>query len=294
MTISDLTNQTSADGTNTAGQEVPFEFPIVETTDIGVKTRVITTGVEADLVETTDYTVDIDGTSGGTVTMVNAIATTKEIHITRDTPLEQTLDLELSGEFSSEDVEAQFDEVAKILIELSNAPVISAPLTDDNTTSLVIPSTIDRASKFFTFDANGEPTATDALDVGVVAFGTFGESVAGTANEAAFKTLANLEIGTDVQAYDADLGVIAGLTKGAYYFLVCNSGGTAWTATTPANARTAIGISSFGATLIDDTTAAAARTTLGVTSSTDTITAASIVAWENEVIFYENEVVTYV
>jgi hypothetical protein len=42
-------------------------------------------------------------------------------------------------------------------------------------------------------------------------FTAYGRSVVGVADEAAFKALVNLEIGTDVQAYDAELLQIAGL-----------------------------------------------------------------------------------
>jgi hypothetical protein len=41
---------------------------------------------------------------------------------------------------------------------------------------------------------------------------SYGRSIGGVADEAAFKALVNLEIGTDVQAYDAFLGDIAALT----------------------------------------------------------------------------------
>lgn len=44
----------------------------------------------------------------------------------------------------------------------------------------------------------------------------YGRSLGGVANEAAFKALVNLEIGTDVQAYDADLAALAALTTTTY------------------------------------------------------------------------------
>ena len=46
-------------------------------------------------------------------------------------------------------------------------------------------------------------------------FTAYGRSVVAVANEAAFKALVNLEIGTDVQAYDDGLASIAGLTTAA-------------------------------------------------------------------------------
>jgi len=50
-------------------------------------------------------------------------------------------------------------------------------------------------------------------------------------------------VGVDVQAYDADLGVIAGLSKTANNFIMAN--GSAWTLVTPASARTGLGLGSM-------------------------------------------------
>ena len=46
-------------------------------------------------------------------------------------------------------------------------------------------------------------------------FTSFGRSIVDDANEATFKATVNLEIGTDVQAYDADLTTYAGITPSA-------------------------------------------------------------------------------
>ncbi len=94
MTVSNTTARTSAVGTNVAGQEIAFSFPINATSDLTVKSRVTTTGVESTLTETTDYTVSINGDSGGTVTLVAAWATTYTLWVIRTTPRTQTLDLE--------------------------------------------------------------------------------------------------------------------------------------------------------------------------------------------------------
>lgn len=52
-----------------------------------------------------------------------------------------------------------------------------------------------------------------AGDVEEITFTDFAQSILDDADEATFKATVNLEIGTDVQAYDADLGAIAGLSS---------------------------------------------------------------------------------
>lgn len=80
-----------------------------------------------------------------------------------------------------------------------------------------------------------------------------GSSLVSAADYAAMKALLDLEIGTDVQAYDADLAAIAGLTSAADkapYF-------------TGAGAASLMTVTSFIRTLLDDADGPTALTTLG-------------------------------
>lgn len=163
MTVSNQTARISAVGTNTVGQAVPFSFPINATSDLTIISRVTATGVETTLALTTNYTVTISGDTGGTVTMVTAVATTAEIHVIRDTPQTQPLDLESSGTFNAENIEEAFDRVTRQVNDNADAirRCVRAPETDGVSIDMELPSSVDRASKVISSDASGNVTTTD-------------------------------------------------------------------------------------------------------------------------------------
>lgn len=206
MTFTNQENRTSAVGSGAIGQVIPYTFPISATSDLAVYKLVTVTGVQTLLDETTNYTVSINGNLGGNVTTVTVIEATEQIHIVRNTPFNQQLDLETGGDFNAENIEDALDKNAKLSSENKDKltyKAITLPETDAPGLTTILPSSVDRASKNLTFDASGNVTASTSVEEGSVSFTTFGTNMAEAANALAAKAVINLDHAIDVRDYDA-------------------------------------------------------------------------------------------
>ena len=151
--------------TATAGQTIfPYDFKITANTEITVLQTVNATGVTTTLTLTTEYTVSgVGDAGGGNITLVTGTAVNDTITITGTTPLTRVTDFNQAGDFLTSDLNDQLDKLTDILQENdteTNRALLLAP--EDTASSLVLPVTADRISKYLAFDASGDPLASAA------------------------------------------------------------------------------------------------------------------------------------
>jgi hypothetical protein len=307
MTVANQTARTSATGTATAGQAIAYSFPANDSSDLIVMTRVTATGVEATLTETTDYTATVSDT-GGTVTLVNALAATSTCHIIRDTPNTQALDLVTGGSFDAENVEEALDKVTRTAADNADriARCIRMPETDA-ALDVELDNSVDRASNYLAFDASGNVTVVASVAPSTATISAFGATLVDDASAAAARTTLGSVIGTDVQAWDDDLDDIAALTPTDSNIIVGD--GTDWVAESGATARTSLGAAADAEVAKIDGSVAYTGTGVGFRDEDDMLSndatappsqqsvAAflySQVTYDGDVLSYDGEVLTHV
>ena len=306
MTVSNQTARTSATGTAAAGQEIAYSFPANASSDLVVMTRVTATGVEATLTLTTDYTATVSDT-GGTVTLVAALAATSTCHIIRDTPNTQALDLVAGGSFDAENVEEALDKVTRLATDNADkiSRCIQMPETDA-ALDMELDNSVDRASNFLAFAADGTLTVVSEVAPSTATISAYGATLVDDANATAARATLEAAIGTDVQAWDTQLDDIAALAVTDGNVIVGD--GTNWVVESGATARTSLGAAADADVVKKDASVAYTSTGVGFRDQDDMLSndatappsqqsvvafVYSIVSYDGDVLTYDGDVVTY-
>jgi len=188
MTVSRLDNSVKSN-CNGSTVEFPFEFPILESSDLTVTLINSSTGAETVLVEGTNYRVDPSDsgyTAGGTVTTQAAGESGMEdyaypsgyqILIERSVPSTQTMDLRTGQNIDLQDLEDAMDKLQMQVIDMKNQidRCIQIPTQDGSLTTLLDPAVV-RADKFLHFDEEGNAHASSGPIVGITPT-TYAESL---------------------------------------------------------------------------------------------------------------------
>ena len=166
--------------------------------DFDVYLRLTSTGVETEQTKTTHYTVSAvnnDYTSGFTVEMVTAPAATYTLHVKRDLAVTHDLNLVRGRNVPREATERNFDRMVLLIQDLQEKVdrSLRIPITDTGMDT-ELGSSVDRASTYLGFSADGSPILTAGTSSALVA-SVFGESLIDDADAAAART--TLEIDAD-------------------------------------------------------------------------------------------------
>lgn len=172
MTVASTTNKLyySGNGTTTT---FPYTYKIFDDDELVVTLRNTSTGAETTQTLNSDYTVTGAGDdSGGNVEFTSAPSSSYQVIIKRELDLKQETDYEDGSALSADTLEGDFDRL--IMIEQQQQEELDRslkiPLTDDDDISVEIPSSVDRASKYLSFDSSGNPMATAGTNVNVTDF----------------------------------------------------------------------------------------------------------------------------
>lgn len=135
-----------------------FTFEILTASDIAVYkgTTLLTL--------TTDYTVTINANGTGSVTLV-ASAGTDNIAIVGAKTIQRTADFVTGGDFFANTLNDELDAQTIFSQQVAETAErsLKAPVTDPTSINMTLPTATSRANKYLSFDANGNPSVSEAF-----------------------------------------------------------------------------------------------------------------------------------
>jgi len=205
MTISSETNRVQI----TSGTEITITNLEIQDEDHVLVTKTDSSGVETVLTKTTNYTVNSTFT---TVTLLVALGASEKATATLNVPTTQGTEYKNSGPLNSQTVEDALDKLTlqtKQREEIEGRTVLQK--ISDTTTLGELPDLSSGTSKFLTRNSSNDGWSlvtianTSAIDIPV----TVANGGTGAITASAARTALGVAVGTDVQAYDADLTTVA-------------------------------------------------------------------------------------
>jgi hypothetical protein len=217
--------------------------------------------------------------------------------------------LEQGGTFNAENIEDALDKLCRMCNDLYDkwGRALVIPATDSTSLSMEMDNSVDRASNYLAFAADGTPTVVASVAPTTATITAAAATVLDDATIAAMRTTLGLAIGTNVQAWDTQLDKISALATTNSGMIVGD--GTNFVLESGATLRTSIGCPADADVTKKDGSVAYTATGVGFRDEDDMLSndatappsqqsvsafLYSIVTHDGDVLTHDGEVLTHI